>query len=329
MRLAATLKLCATALAAGVIATPVANALDQSFPAYQSVPGISGQIKSVGSDTLGDLIERWSKGFEGVYPDVHIAIEAKGSATAPPALIEGASQFGPMLRPMTAEELDAFAKKYGYAVSNFRVAVDALAVYVNKDNPIACLSEPQLNRIFSSERVAAFGGDIATWGDVGLTGEWATKPIALYGRNSLSGTYEFFKEMALNGGDYKTAVKQQPGSEAVVESVAGDRFAIGYSGIGYKTAGVRTVPLTVTSGGPCYDTSADATYSGKYPLACYLYVYLNKNPNQPLDAPRAEFIKYILSKDGQTETEKGGFYPITNDIRTDELKKLAIPTVTQ
>jgi phosphate transport system substrate-binding protein len=323
------LKLGVAALAANMIAIPAAIALDQGLPAYQAVTGISGQIKSVGSDTLGGEIALWAKAFNELYPDVKIQIEAAGSATAPPALLEGVSQFGPMSRAMTAEESGAFENKYGYKVSSFRVAVDALAVYVNKDNPIQCLAVQQLNRIFSSTRKTAGGGDIKTWGDVGLTGEWATKPISLYGRNSISGTYEFFREMALFSGDYKPEVKQQPGSEAVVQGVASDRFAIGYSGIGYKTDGVRTVPLALYSGGTCYDTSAEATLSGKYPFARYLRIYLNKKPNQPLDPLRAEFIKYILSKDGQTKTEKGGFYAITNGIREDELKKMGISIVSQ
>jgi phosphate transport system substrate-binding protein len=314
-------------LAANVIAVPAAIALDQSLPAYQAVTGISGQIKSVGSDRLGHEITLWAKAFKGLYPDVKIEIEASGSATAPPALLQGASQFGPMSRAMTAEEAEAFEKKYGYRASSFLVAVDALAIYVNKDNPVQCLAVQQLNRIFSSTRRTAGGADIKTWGEVGLTGEWATKPISLYGRNSISGTYEYFRDVALFNGDYKADVKQQPGSEAVVQGVASDWLAIGYSGIGYKTDGVRTIPLALYSGGPCYDTSAEATLSGKYPFARYLRIYLNKKPTQPLDPLRAEFIKYILSKDGQTQTEKGGFYPITNEIREEELKKFGISTV--
>jgi len=314
-------------VAANMIAVSAAIALDQSLPAYHAVTGISGQIKSVGSDTLGHEMALWAKGFKELYPDAQIDIEAAGSATAPPALLEGASQFGPMSRPMTADELSAFEKKYGYPVSSFRVAVDALAIYVNKDNPVQCLAVQQLNRIFSSTRRTAGGADIKTWGEVGLTGEWATKPISLYGRNSISGTYEYFRDVALFNGDYKADVKQQPGSEAVVQGVASDRLAIGYSGIGYKTDGVRTIPLALYSGGPCYDTSAEATLSGKYPFARYLRIYLNKKPTQPLDPLRAEFIKYILSKDGQTQTEKGGFYPITNEIREEELKKFGISTV--
>ena len=314
------------ALAASIIAAPAALAVDQSLPVYQAAGEISGHIKSVGSDTLGHEMTLWAKAFENIYPDVQIEIEATGSATAPAALLEGTSQFSPMSRPMTSEETAAFEKKYGYGVSRVRVAVDALAVYVNKSNPIPCLTLPQLSGIFSSERMAPGSAKIKTWGDLGLTGEWATQPITLYSRNTLSGTYEYFRETALYGGSYKTVIKQEPGSEAVVKDVAGDKFAVGYSGIGYKTDGVRAVPLAPYYGGTCYEASAEATLSGKYPIGRYLYVYINKKPNQPLDPLRSEFIKYILSKDGQTQTEKGGFFPITNEIRESELSKLGIST---
>ncbi len=327
MRVPAISKLSAAALAAYVIALSAAIALDQNLPAYHPGATVSGYIKSVGSDTLGHEMELWAKAFENLYPDVKFQIEAKGSATAPAALLEGASQFGPMSRPMTTEESAAFGKKYGYRASSFRVAVDALAVYVNKENPIPCLTLPQISGIFSSERMAPGSADIKTWGDLGLTGDWATRPIALYSRDTLSGTYEYFRETALYGGNYKREAKLQPGSEAVVQGVAADKFAIGYSGIGYKTVGVRAVPLASYYGGTCYEASADATLSGKYPIARYLYIYVNKKPGEPLDPLRSEFIKYILSKDGQTQTEKGGFFPITNEIREDELKKLGISTV--
>jgi len=242
------LKIWVAALAANMAAMSAANALDPNLPAYQIATGISGQIKSVGSDTLNNEMTSWAKGFMSRYPDVKIEIEGKGSATAPPALLAGASQFGPMSRPMTAEEIDAFEKKYGYKPSGFRVAVDALAIYVNKDNPIQCLTLPQVDQIFPSTRKGSGGRSIRTWGDAGLTGEWADKPISLYGRNSISGTYEFFRDIVLYGGDYKDEVKQQVGPEAVVQAVAADRFAIGYSGLGYKTSGVRTVPLSLYFG---------------------------------------------------------------------------------
>jgi phosphate transport system substrate-binding protein len=321
------LRLIATALAANLVAITAAIALDANLPAYQAVSGISGQIKSVGSDTLNNEMALWAKGFEGQYPGVKIEIEGKGSATAPPALLEGASQFAPMSRPMTKGEVDAFEKKYGYKPAHFRVAADALAIYVNKDNPILCLTLQQVDQIFSATRQGSGSRSIDTWGEAGLTGEWAAQPISIYGRNSLSGTYEFFRSTVLYNGEYKESVKQQPGSAEVVQNVADDKFAIGYSGLGYKTEGVRTVPLAAFYGAQCYDTTAEATYSRKYPVARYLYIYLNKAPDEPLDSLRAEFIKYILSKDGQTLTEEGGYFPISNEIREHDLEALGISTV--
>jgi phosphate transport system substrate-binding protein len=319
----------AVALAVNMVAATAVVALDQSLPAYRPAAMLAGHFKSVGSDTLGREVALWASAFEKLYPDVKIDVVAKGSATAPPAILDGTAQFGPMSRPMTAEETAAFEAKYGYKVSSFRVAVDALAVYVNKDNPIPCLTLPQVSGIFASTIKAPGGANIRTWGELGLTGEWAKQPISLYSRNAISGTYEYFRETALYGGDYKPEVKLLPGSEAVVESVAGDKFGIGYSGIGYKTDGVRAVPLASNYGAKCYDASAEAALSGKYAIARYLYVYLNKKPDQTLDPLRAEFIKFILSKDGQEQTEKGGFYPITNEVRENELKKFGISTVSQ
>lgn len=317
----------AVAVAAALVATlisPSAEALDASLPGYSPVETLSGHLKSVGSDTLGHETEAWAKGFGKLYPYVKVEIEAAGSATAPSALLDGRAEFGPMSRPMTAEEIAAFETKYGYKVSRFRVAVDALAVYVNKDNPIPCLTMPQLSGIFSSNIRTHGGGNISTWGQLGPIGEWARQPITLYSRNTLSGTYENFRETALYGGDYKPTIKQQPGSEAVVEAVAADKFGIGYSGIGYKNEGVRALPLASYYGGTCHEPSAEETLSGKYPIARYLYVYLNRKLGQPLDALRAEFVKYVTSKDGQELTERGGFFPITNEIRDADLKKLGI-----
>jgi phosphate transport system substrate-binding protein len=301
-----------------------AQALDPSLPAYRPAEALAGHLKSIGSDTLGYEMEAWAKGFEKLYPDVKVEVEAAGSATAPSALLEGHSQFGPMSRPMTADEIAKFQDKYGYKISSFRVAVDALAVYVNKANPIPCLTLPQLSGIYSSNIKTPGGGNIRTWGDLGLTGEWARQPITLYSRNTISGTYEYFKDTALYGGDYKPTIKQEPGSEAVVEAVAADKFGIGYSGIGFKKENVRAVPLASYYGGTCHEASAEETLSGKYPIARYLYVYLNKKPELSLDPLRAEFVKYILSKDGQERTERSGFFPITNEIRESDLKRLGI-----
>lgn len=288
--------------------------VDPALPNYEAVSGVSGNLKAIGSDTLNNLMALWAEGFSALYPTVKISIEGKGSSTAPPALIEGTAQFGPMSREMKAQEADEFEKKFGYKPTELKVAVDSLAVFVHKDNPIESLSLTQLDAIFSKNRAGGYPKDIATWGDLGLTGEWADKPISLYGRNSASGTYGYFKDVALFKGDYKDTVKEQPGSSAVVQGVASDKYGIGYSGVGYKTADVRIVPLSVNEGEEAFDATAENAYSGDYPLARFLYIYINKNPNEALDPLRAEFIKYMVSKEGQGAVIKDGFYPISKAL---------------
>jgi phosphate transport system substrate-binding protein len=307
----------------GVIGHGTAQvALDAALVAYRSVSGVSGNISSVGSDTLNNLMTYWAESFQKFYPNAKIQIEGKGSSTAPPALIAGTAQLGPMSRPMKGSEIDQFEKKYGYKPTPIRTSVDALAVFVNKDNPIKCLSIPQVDAIFSKSRRHGAREDLRTWGQVGLTGEWASKPISLYGRNSASGTYGFFKEHTLKNGDYKDEVKEQPGSASVVQGVTVDRFAIGYSGIGYVTAGVRAVPLAEKDGGKCVEASADNAYAGTYPLARFLYVYVNKAPAKPLDPLTREFVKLVLSKEGQSDVVKDGYYPIPASVAKEELNKI-------
>jgi phosphate transport system substrate-binding protein len=271
----------------------------------------------------------WAEGFKAQYPNVKIEIEGKGSSTAPPALIAGTAQFGPMSRPMKSSEVAEFEKKFGYKPTPVSVAVDALAVFVHKDNPIQCLTMRQVDAIFSKTRKGGMDKDIATWGDLGLSGEWAAKPVSLYGRNSASGTYGYFKDEALFKGDYKDSVKEQPGSSAVVQGVATDKFAIGYSGIGYKTADVRAVPLAKKEGGACIGATAEQAYAGKYPLARFLYIYTNKDPNQPLDPARTEFVKYVLSKQGQQVVIKDGYFPITAAVAEKDAKALGLDGLTQ
>ena len=316
----------ASSILIGVTLVTGAHALDvdPKLPTYQPVSVGSAQIKSIGSDTLGDLMRNWADDFTKLDPNVKIDVESKGSGTAPSALLDGVSQLGPMSRPMRSEEYEPFEKKYGYHPTSFPVAVDALAVYVNKENPIECLTIEQLDQIFSKTHLYSGGKNVATWGDAGLTGDWATRPISLFGRNSASGTYDTFVGAVLRHGEFKNELKEQPGSAEVVKMVAGDKYAMGYSGIGYLTEGVRTVPLAATSGGQCYDTSPASTYSGNYPLARYLYLYLNKTPGKAPDPAILEFAKFILSRDGQTETIKSGFYPITEALGAKALTSLGI-----
>lgn len=299
-----------------------ALAVDPELPPYQPVSGISGTIISVGSDTMNNMMALWAEGFRKFYPNVRVEIEGKGSSTAPPALISGAAQFGPMSREMTASEIDAFEKAYGYKPTLLRVGLDALAVYVHKDNPIEGLTFPQIDAIFSKTLRCGYAESIDTWGEAGLTGEWANRPISLYGRNSASGTYGYFKENALCGGDYKDTVKEQPGSAAVVQGVTVDRYGIGYSGIGYITSGVRAVPIARAEGEPFVDTSVENVVSGEYPLARFLYIYINKAPNQPLSPLVEEFVKFIFSREGQEAVERDGYVSVPASFAAQQLSQV-------
>lgn len=319
-----------SSIAAAIVALGITGAafaqavkVDPAIPAYSATQGVSGNLKSVGSDTMNNEMTLWAEGFRKLYRNVKIEIEGKGSSTAPPALNAGTSQFGPMSRAMKADEIDKFEKKYGYKPTEVKTSVDVLAVYVHKDNPIAGMSLQQVDAVFSKTRRGGAKKDIKTWGDLGLTGEWKDKPISLYGRNSASGTYGFFKENALFKGDFKDSVKEQPGSSSVVQGVASDRYGIGYSGIGYKTADVKAVPLS-NKGDKFFAANPENGYQGLYPLARYLFLYVNKAPGKPLDPVRAEFLEYILSQEGQEAVVKDGYYPLPNKIVMEERKKLDI-----
>jgi phosphate transport system substrate-binding protein len=286
--------------------------IDPKIPAYAPVKAVSGNIKSVGSETMNNLMTLWAQGFKRHYPNVSVEVEGKGSSTAPPALIKGAATFGPMSREMKQEEIDEFERAFGYPPTALPTGIDMLAVFVHKDNPIAKsgLSLEQVDAIYSKTRKGGFGKDVRTWGDLGLEGEWASRPISLYGRNSASGTYGFFKERAIFKGDFKDSVKEQPGSSAVVQAVASDRYGIGYSGVGFRTADVVALPLARASGQPVIEPSLENAYSGRYPLSRFLYTYLNHRPGAELDPLRREFVRYIFSRQGQEAVVKDGYYPV-------------------
>ena len=217
--------------------------VDSALLDYQKTEGVSGNVISIGSDTLANLMTLWAEEFKRLYPNVNIQIQAAGSSTAPPALTQGTSNFGPMSRKMKDKEITAFEKKHGYKPTAIAVAVDALAVYVNKDNPIEGMTLPQIDAIFSSTRKCGAPRDVTKWGQLGLSGDWKTLPMQIYGRNSVSGTYGYFKKVALCKGDFKNTVNEQPGSASVVQGVTASLNGIGYSGIGYRTAGIKAVAL--------------------------------------------------------------------------------------
>lgn len=311
----------ATAAAVLLGLASVAKAqIDENLPEYKKASGVSGNFSSVGSDTLNNLMTLWAEDFKRLYPSVNIQIQGAGSSTAPPALTEGTANFGPMSREMKSEEIQAFEKRHGYKPTAIGVAIDALAVFVNKDNPIKGLTIEQVDGMFSATRKCG-GSDVSRWGGAGLTGDWANRPIQLYGRNSVSGTYGYFKEKALCKGDFKTTVNEQPGSASVVQSVATGVNAAGYSGIGYTTSGVRAVPLS-KDGKTFVDATKENALNGSYPLARVLYVYVNKAPNKPLPPMEAEFLRMVLSKTGQQTVVKDGYIPVPATLAAKELAKV-------
>ncbi len=296
--------------------------VDSKIAKYKKVSGISGNANSIGSDTMNNLMALWLEGFRKYYPLVNVQIEGKGSSTAPPALIEATAQFGPMSREMKSKEKDAFDKKYGFKPTRIRTSLDALAIFVNKDNPIKCLSLEQADAVFSKTRKRGLANNVKTWGDLGLTGAWASQPVRIFGRNSASGTYGFFKKKVLKKGDYKDSVKEQPGSASVVQGITEDKYAIGYSGIGYKTSGVKAISLAKKEGAKCFDGSYKNVLDKKYPLARFLNLYIVKDPTKPMDPLVKEFIKYILSKEGQEVVVKDGYLPLSYQVVQEELAKL-------
>ena len=298
--------------------------VDPALLQYKPVQGVSGSIQSVGSDTLNNLMTLWTEGFKRIYPNIQIEIEGKGSSTAPPALIAGTSNFGPMSRKMKDKELDEFESRFGYKPVALPASIDMLAVFANKDNPVKGLTLPQLDAIFSKSRKLGLTEDITNWGQLGLEGQWATLPISLYGRNAASGTYGYFKKHALGKGDYRDSVKEQPGSSAVVQGVSSDKGGLGYSGIGYKTADVIAVPLARDAGSPMIPATPEYAYTGEYPLARFLYIYVNHKPGSDLDPLRREFIKYVYSAQGQEDVVKDGYFPVTARIARDTLESLGI-----
>jgi len=310
------LKRIATILSASVLgvslftSTATAVTVDNNIPEYKPTSGISGNFSSVGSDTLANLMTLWAESFKRSYPNVNIQIQAAGSSTAPPGLTEATSNIGPMSRKMKDKEIAAFEDRYGYKPMAIPVAIDALAVYVNKDNPVKGMSIADVDAIFSSTRKCGGKEDVSKWGGLGLTGNWTSRDIQVFGRNSVSGTYGYFKKKALCKGDFKNSVNEQPGSASVVQAVTTSMNGIGYSGIGYKTSGVRAVPLTKKAGNKYIEATADNAVSGKYPLSRFLYVYVNKHPNKPLAPLEREFIKLVLSQQGQDIVIKDGYIPL-------------------
>ncbi|MEM1410940.1 MAG: phosphate ABC transporter substrate-binding protein PstS family protein [Pseudomonadota bacterium] len=296
--------------------------LDDDLPSYEKISGVSGTLSSAGSDTLANLMTLWSEEFKRLYPNVTVQIQAAGSSTAPTALTEGTANIGPMSRLMRDQEIEAFEARFGYKPTLYAVAIDALSVFVHKDNPIEGMTLDQLDGVFSVTRNCTGSEDIERWGQLGLSGSWANREIQRYGRNSVSGTYGHFKERALCRGDFRNSVNEQPGSASVVQSVATSLNGIGYSGMGYATSSVRAIPIARAAGEPFIAPTMDNAIAGAYPMARFLYLYVNDPPDQPMSPLIREFVRMTLSRQGQAVVVRDGYVPFPAVVAARERDRL-------
>ncbi|RDV28062.1 phosphate ABC transporter substrate-binding protein [Alteromonas aestuariivivens] len=285
----------------------------QQPPDYERQPGVAGNITSVGSDTLANLMALWSQEFKTLYPQVKFQVQASGSSTAPPALTEGTATLGPMSRELKPSEIREFVRTHGYPPLVLRVAMDAIAIFVERRNPLPGLTLQQIDAIFSETRFCGGPKPLTNWSQLGIATDNDPAPIRLFGRNSVSGTYGLFKIMALCDGDFRSTVNEQPGSASVVLSVASSQGAMGYAAYGYKTAGVRALPIGETSD-DLVPLTLETVRNETYPFARFLYLVVNKPPSQPLPTLEREFLRFVLSRQGQQQVERDGYFPVRNDM---------------
>lgn len=304
--------LTASALAAGPVM------IDNQLPYYETASVDSGAINCVGSNTMGSIVNQWFERYERFYPSVNVGIESDGSGTAPPAMIEGFAQFGPMTRLWSEGEIEQFDDRFGHAPTQLRVGTDAMGIFVNEDNPIEGLTLDQLEQVFSVR-----GADM-TWGDLGLTGDWTNQPVTLYGRNASAGAFGFFKQAGLSGLDFKESLTELPSSDAVVQNVALDKYSIGYSGVGYVEHGVKMIPLAFGDDSGMISPSFETADSGEYPLTRNLYLTVRFREGSKLNRRNTEFLKLVYSKQGQEIVIKDGFYPVSAKTAFEELKSVGI-----
>lgn len=297
--------------------------LPANLVSYNKVHGLSGNLTSIGSDTLASLMSLWGEAFKAYYPNVNIQVQASGSSTAAPALTEGLAQFGPMSRPMSLKESEAFERQYGYKPFGLKIAIDAIGIFVHKDNPISGLNFQQIDTIFSSTLRCGSNKPMSMWSDLGIALGWGSRRFQLFGRNSVSGTYGYFKKTALCGGDFKRRVNELPGAASVVQSVASSINSIGYSGIGYRVSGAKLLPVA-SEGNNYVAATQQNILTGRYPLSRYLYLYINKHPAKQLSAIQSEFIRFIYSKEGQSIVLKDGYVPISKALSDKELEKVSL-----
>jgi phosphate transport system substrate-binding protein len=293
-----------------------------ALPPYEPVPALSGKIICIGSSATTYLVARAAAEFKRIYPEVGLEPTAGLTSIGPSALLEGHADIVPMSRPLTPEEVRDFERKYGYPPTEIKVAADALAIYVEKSNPLPGLTLQQLDAIFS--RTQRRGGTpIETWGQAGLTGEWADRPIILCGYGPGDGVYQIFRQVVLQGGEYRLSLRVEPVGSSIVQAVAADPSGIGCASTFFAAKRVRAVPLAGADGRFYAPTEANVR-NQQYPLTRFHCIRVNKPPSQPLDGPAAEFLRFLLSREGQQLVAAGGNIPLDAATANEGRRQLSL-----
>jgi phosphate transport system substrate-binding protein len=289
--------------------------LDKQIHPYSPQSRVSGKLEIIGSNTMEPILERWKDKLEKVHPDLEIILETGGSNTGVESLMSEKTKIAAMSRPMNNKEIEEFTKRVGYPPISVPVALDAFAVFVHKDNPLDHITFQQLDAMFSSERRRGAHEPLDMWGQLGLSGIWEQAPILVQIRDAKSGTGQFFREFVLQGGKDKETVMVQPGAASVVYAVMNDPYAIGYSGIGYRTNSVKPLRVAALEGAPFVEPTFESAINGSYPLRRVLYLYVNQPPHTERSPILSEIVKFAVSLEGQQIVAKSGFFPLpTKDL---------------
>lgn len=280
-----------------------------------------GTLGVVGSDTMAGLMLRWGEQLSERHPGIRLQLQASGSASAPPALAAGTTRLGPMSRPMSEAEQQAFIQRHGYAAVEVEVARDALMVIVHRHNALESLSLEEVDAIFSATRHCGAARDISRWEQLGVVGRAGR--IELHGRNPASGSYGLFRQLALCGGDYRPRLNEHPGSAAVVAAVTESREAIGYVGLNHLTPGVKPLSLE-DADGHLHKPDAEQVRQDEYPLSRALLLYVNLPPGESLSGPERALLELILSPQGQQTVTELGFVALSNATLAAQRQRLGL-----
>jgi phosphate transport system substrate-binding protein len=293
---------------AATLAGPRVAATDLSqLPPYQRVPSAQGTLVLSGSSAVSTFARAWGSAYARIYPAALVNVVSKSSGAAIADMIASPGTIGMTSRALTAAERESYAKANGRPPLEFKVAIDAVAIFVFKDNPLPSISLPQLERIFGAAPKG--GAAIERWGQAGLTGDWADRAISCVGFPAGRGAYEIMRELVLSGGNFNADVAAEPVSTSVVQAVGVNPAAIGYASVYYQTARTRMLPVQTASGALAQPTEADAS-SGKYPLSRYLYLHLGAAKDGGADAAGREFLRFVLSQEGQDAARAAGAFAI-------------------